>query len=512
MKHFMSNEKQIINGMTKHIFCKAALILITEELRILFTASTGSSNRKYRVFVGFQENEKTNIITYDNTKNQLLRLSMNDAIKTILFQEEDIELPSSNNTERQIHNYVDQICNSVNPIYDSKSDSNYIPYSLENRKKGFYVMVAYNSTEWEDKRIPVDLIDQFFSYFKQNINFLSQEQTSSMRLSTSINQIFNPTIIIRKVCEKRLKELFGNKKEIRDGELFDFVCNLACKTYEGSSNKGVIRFVSDKYKIPYLLQFEKIVPCIIENAREIRKLLEMTDKNIPLLVKDHQIVGLGMQGASRYSISFEGNGKWKLLPNEKDSPVFTVEGGICTFTGSNNELEFSDVFTSTFPDYKDYCCKVKAIIDSAKKQKHGTSIVICSDAEKEANRLFNKARAIKIAPISLVDNKAINNLTSIDGAIIISPEGKCYAIGAILDGEATIKGDTARGARYNSLCNYVAWRKENSKECNVMAVVISEDQTVDYLPNFKASSMENDIRNNKNSLRSPYMPKEVVNQ
>lgn len=232
----------------------------------------------------------------------------------------------------------------------------------------------------------------------------------------------------------------------------------------------------------------------------------MTDKDTPLLVKDFQVVGLGTQGASRYSLLFEGNGKWKLLPNEKNSPIFTVEGGMCIFTSAKNEMVFSDVFASTFPNYVNYHELVREIIDYAKMQKHGTSIVICNDAEEEAKRLFLKARAIKINPISLVDNtKAIKNLTSIDGAIIISPDGTCYAIGVILDGEATIIGDTSRGARYNSLCNYVAWRKEKVKDCSVMAVVISEDQTVDYLPNSKASSMENDIHNNKKlTLVSPY--------
>ena len=43
-------------------------------------------------------------------------------------------------------------------------------------------------------------------------------------------------------------------------------------------------------------------------------------------------------------------------------------------------------------------------------------------------------------------------------------------------------GDTARGARYNSLKNYVVWRTKSDKTYQVMAVVISEDQTTDILP------------------------------
>jgi hypothetical protein len=34
------------------------------------------------------------------------------------------------------------------------------------------------------------------------------------------------------------------------------------------------------------------------------------------------------------------------------------------------------------------------------------------------------------------------------GGVLIDPNGTCYAIGVILDGIATTKGDPARGSRY----------------------------------------------------------------
>ena len=45
----------------------------------------------------------------------------------------------------------------------------------------------------------------------------------------------------------------------------------------------------------------------------------------------------------------------------------------------------------------------------------------------------------------------------------------CYGFGVILDGEARIKGERARGARYNSACNYIAGKNE-------CAIIISEDK------------------------------------
>ena len=62
----------------------------------------------------------------------------------------------------------------------------------------------------------------------------------------------------------------------------------------------------------------------------------------------------------------------------------------------------------------------------------------------------------------------IINVTSIDGAtLLISRKGICYSIGVILDGKATNKGKSERGARYNSAVRYV---ENNKKKC--VAVII----------------------------------------
>ena len=61
--------------------------------------------------------------------------------------------------------------------------------------------------------------------------------------------------------------------------------------------------------------------------------------------------------------------------------------------------------------------------------------------------------------------------------MLIQPDGTCHAIGAILDGLATEKGDSSRGSRYNSAVRYV-----NSSKYPVLAVVVSEDGWIDLLP------------------------------
>ncbi len=86
----------------------------------------------------------------------------------------------------------------------------------------------------------------------------------------------------------------------------------------------------------------------------------------------------------------------------------------------------------------------------------------------------------------MVNNKKnISGITAIDGAILADFDGKCFAIGAILDGESIQKGDVGRGSRCNSFANYVQWISEKYGEC-CFAVIISEDKMINIeLPDKK---------------------------
>ena len=57
-----------------------------------------------------------------------------------------------------------------------------------------------------------------------------------------------------------------------------------------------------------------------------------------------------------------------------------------------------------------------------------------------------------------------------------------HGVGIILDGVALSVGTSARGARYNSSKCYLDNRKRAGQ--NFVAVVVSEDESVDVLLNF----------------------------
>ena len=113
-------------------------------------------------------------------------------------------------------------------------------------------------------------------------------------------------------------------------------------------------------------------------------------------------------------------------------------------------------------------------------QKHGTLIVIGNTdvIKSETNRLCDFNRGIKIHKFDLFKNlDIVNNIASIDGAIMMDTNCCCYGIGVILDGEAIIQGNSERGARYNSAINYIENRKKHGQD--LVAVIISEDKTLD---------------------------------
>ena len=100
--------------------------------------------------------------------------------------------------------------------------------------------------------------------------------------------------------------------------------------------------------------------------------------------------------------------------------------------------------------------------------------MVSKDPEAETTRLSGEGMPIEP---DYLDAQDVVRLGSVDGAVIIGPDGRCYAFGVILDGAADEKGDRARGSRFNSAVRYL-----NAGKVKSMIVVISDDGTIDLLP------------------------------
>lgn len=132
------------------------------------------------------------------------------------------------------------------------------------------------------------------------------------------------------------------------------------------------------------------------------------------------------------------------------------------------------------------------VLALAKGQKKGTIIVLTHErlAKYEAERLCGDHHQgiLLEEPRSLLKRKCkwqrvIQQLTAIDGALLVDFKGDCLACGVILDGEAVGKGDMARGARYNSALNYARICRKFLPDHPMAIVVASEDGMLNILSN-----------------------------
>jgi hypothetical protein len=138
--------------------------------------------------------------------------------------------------------------------------------------------------------------------------------------------------------------------------------------------------------------------------------------------------------------------------------------------------------------------RILALVREAEQEKHGTMLMISVGAKTEARRL--KTQGTPIAP-KVLTPELLRNLTPIDGAVLVNTKGTCFAIGVILDGMATEDGNPARGARYNSAIRYVKGSKHPS-----LAVIVSEDGGVDFLPDLLPAIRRSAIEKTVAVLRS----------
>lgn len=264
---------------------------------------------------------------------------------------------------------------------------------------------------------------------------------------------------------------------------------LSALKYEGSICRGSMLFIDEgdwsKYeelKTNYVPMIEFVDPIKLDesNYRKVRKLLEMTSDELSLLLNyKGEVFAIGNikeKCQCKYmKVVFTGFLKWTLQINGKDtlyfenlSPVIpNVNKGICR--------EDRNLIKKTFGEK----CDIKRlceIVDQAVKKKHGTMVVFAENAEDEAKRLEEFSLPIKHVNIS---DRLVLAVTSIDGAMICDPYGKCFSIGTILDGKTLEKADSSRGARFNSALKYKALQKE--KSAKTLIVVVSEDGYIDCI-------------------------------
>lgn len=272
--------------------------------------------------------------------------------------------------------------------------------------------------------------------------------------------------------------------------LFSECNNIAAAFYEKAAGKGTfILAKKDHADIQHIVEFTR--PTKLKLTRGARKLLELASQDYAMLTDSVRIYGLvdcsvpSVKEENIFKINFLEHHHWEvtysgdaLMKVKYGQPYLPKP----SFHEDKLRTDLIRIFNNITTKQID---RLIALVREAECEKHGTMILITKKAKKEAQRLANQATPIKP---KILTPKILKNLTPIDGALLVSPKGTCYAIGVILDGMAIDQGDSSRGARYNSALRYV----ETSK-IPCLAIVISEDGGIDFIPDLKPAIKESKI-------------------
>lgn len=252
--------------------------------------------------------------------------------------------------------------------------------------------------------------------------------------------------------------------------------------HEGNEVGGRLLIVSDNDERNALrVRFDRAVP--LNESRSVRKLLEMTREGNMLLSDGLSVYGIAAPSANLdklFSVEFLGQFDWVL--SYGSLPVLRVESNEARLPKRALDVdrlrhalqrEFPSNDTGTILD----------LAESVSGAAHGALLVITSEASSEAIRLGSQGTPVRPLSPSPSDIRA---LAAIDGAVILDPTGVCHAVGVILDGIAVAEGTAGRGARYNSSIRYVESRYMARRERGCLAIVVSEDRTVDFVPQYSS--------------------------
>lgn len=220
----------------------------------------------------------------------------------------------------------------------------------------------------------------------------------------------------------------------------------------------------------------------LNHDKQIRKLLEITykDKNNGLYLGccgnkvEGYISSENLKG-ELYLVEFNGTGKWSFgfQGSEKNKIIF--EDKKVKLFKDDDKVTFYLAYKKIFEEDTniDYVWK---IVESARRQKHGTMLLFTENALSESERLREAGYQVSVK--EMVSARSIEALGEIDGAMLLDQYGRFYMIGVILDGTMPPKGvDKGRGARYNSAVKYSYSHKEEKH----LLIIISEDGYFDMI-------------------------------
>ncbi len=263
--------------------------------------------------------------------------------------------------------------------------------------------------------------------------------------------------------------------------IFEQFNSISSLMYEGMEGTGRLLLADpDSESVSMRLKFAKPVP--FHEFRWSRKVLQMASPKIALIADCKNIYGLGNTVTNSdlwteqkvFEIEFLDHYHWRLLCGEE--VMLVSRYGTPSLPQEKFPRErLLDTYKRLFPKSREEdIAHFAELFETAVNQRLGSMLIVAEDAKSEADRL--QGQGTKIEPTKLTPD-LYRQSSGIDGSILIDPHGICYAIGVILDGSARPECAPSRGARYNSGIRYVS-----ATNIPRLAVVVSDDHTVDVIP------------------------------
>lgn len=281
---------------------------------------------------------------------------------------------------------------------------------------------------------------------------------------------------------------------------FETCAEISTLTYEKAVGRGRLIIARTGHdNVTETLSFRN--PPKLRNFRAVRKLLQLAGEGEGLITNAEDVVGIGkIEGnydstkEDLFCVDFLGHSKWEL--SHAGVTLMRVEHGIPQLPKKKEQVRrfcetFARVFPTTGPKQRTVFQK---IADAAAALDHGTILIVAENAKEEAERFGAQSTMIEIQPIS---PSLLEKASRIDGAILVSPDAMCHAIGVILDGKANDRGSAERGARYNSTVRYVLG---STSPC--IGVVVSDDGMINLVPEYRPLMSKREISEQLNVLRA----------
>lgn len=282
--------------------------------------------------------------------------------------------------------------------------------------------------------------------------------------------------------------------------LFEALNLVSSLMYEKTKGRGRLLLVNpDNPAITYALRFA--VPVPFGEHRWVRKVLQMASPEFALIADYEAIHGLGTLNPEHnparqdvFEIEFLDHYHWQLrcgrqvlLRSRYGEPKLPQEPiGQARF-----EDNFSRLFPQSSPQDRQRLWELFKVMA---EQDHGSMIVVASDAIEEARRLAQQGTAI--SPVQMTED-LLRSVSKIDGTIILDRHCICHAVGVILDGPAVEACTPSRGARYNSGIRYLS-----ATDKARLAIIVSDDATVDVLPLLPPKIDRNLVESSVNALEA----------